>query len=121
PSYGLAADGHNQGAAPIRHGAIVGMADCRIEIDSVSRSRARPSAQSFSRPERPFRARLTHSVLKQRSSAMNTGSRLLALVAFVGVCLAVGALGSVLTSSSVETWYPQLRKPALTPPSWAFP
>jgi translocator protein len=49
------------------------------------------------------------------------GFRLLMLVVFVGVCLLAGGLGSMFTSSSVNTWYPELQKPALTPPGWAFP
>lgn len=32
----------------------------------------------------------------------------------------VGALGSLFTSSSVQTWYVTLTKPAFNPPSWLF-
>lgn len=42
------------------------------------------------------------------------------LALFVGVCLGVGAVGGAVTSYSVESWYPQLRKPSWTPPNWLF-
>ncbi len=42
------------------------------------------------------------------------------LALFVGGCLAVGALGSVFTATSRETWYEALRKPGWTPPAAAF-
>lgn len=44
----------------------------------------------------------------------------LVLILFVMICLAVGALGSIPTASGVRDWYPTLRKPAGTPPSWVF-
>lgn len=34
--------------------------------------------------------------------------------------LAVGFLGSIFTSISVSTWYPELKKPLFTPPNWIF-
>lgn len=40
---------------------------------------------------------------------------------FVVTCLAVGYLSSIVTKSSVETWYPTLIKPSFNPPNWAFP
>lgn len=43
-----------------------------------------------------------------------------ALALFVAAMLAVGAIGSIATSSSVETWYPTLTQPPLTPPSAVF-
>lgn len=33
---------------------------------------------------------------------------------------AVGLLGAVWTSSSVQTWYPTLEKPPFRPPNWVF-
>ena len=42
------------------------------------------------------------------------------LIVFLAVCLGVGALGSIPTAKSVRTWYPTLRKPPGTPPSWVF-
>jgi translocator protein len=44
----------------------------------------------------------------------------IAWVLFVAISLGAGLLGSVATASSVGTWYPQLVKPAGTPPSWVF-
>lgn len=40
----------------------------------------------------------------------------LALVGFVVVSLAAGAIGGWATAGSVDTWYPTLDKPAFTPP-----
>ena len=34
--------------------------------------------------------------------------------------LAVGFLGGLATSTSVETWYPTLEKPGWNPPTWLF-
>lgn len=44
----------------------------------------------------------------------------LVLLALVAACLAVGAIGGAVTSSSVGTWYQQLRKPSFNPPDWVF-
>ncbi len=44
----------------------------------------------------------------------------LVLALFIGICLGVGAVGGVVTSGSVQSWYPQLRKPNWTPPNWLF-
>lgn len=52
-----------------------------------------------------------------RSSA---GRQVLVLFAFVAVCLAIGAIGGAVTSTSVGTWYQQLRKPSFNPPDWVF-
>jgi tryptophan-rich sensory protein len=38
----------------------------------------------------------------------------------VASCLAVGYLSSIATQSSVETWFPTLKKPFFNPPSWLF-
>jgi benzodiazapine receptor len=46
--------------------------------------------------------------------------RWLMLIVFFAVCLGAGGLGSFFTASSVRDWYPKLRKPAGTPPSWIF-
>lgn len=48
------------------------------------------------------------------------GRSIIAAAAIIGACLAVGAVGGLLTSSSVETWFPTLAKPAWNPPSWVF-
>jgi len=44
----------------------------------------------------------------------------IALLIFFGICFAVAASGSVFTARSVKTWYPDLLKPAGTPPPWVF-
>lgn len=51
---------------------------------------------------------------------VKTVKDLLGLLAFVGLCLAVSALGGVITASSVGTWYQELRKPPFNPPDWIF-
>lgn len=42
------------------------------------------------------------------------------LVVFLGVCFAVGALGSFATTPEIPKWYATLRKPAWNPPNWLF-
>lgn len=42
------------------------------------------------------------------------------LVFFVVLVLAVSALGSAFTASSVGTWYQTLNKPSFNPPDWLF-
>jgi benzodiazapine receptor len=42
------------------------------------------------------------------------------LAIFLVCTLAVAALASAFTASSVNTWYRQLRKPAFNPPAWIF-
>jgi len=44
----------------------------------------------------------------------------LVLIVFLAICLGAGGLSSFFTASSVRDWYPQLRKPPGTPPSWVF-
>ncbi len=44
----------------------------------------------------------------------------LVLVALIVLCLGAGFTGSIATRHSVRTWYPTLRKPNGTPPSWVF-
>jgi benzodiazapine receptor len=46
--------------------------------------------------------------------------RIAALVVFVGLCLAVGALGGWVTAGGVKDWYPTLHKPSFNPPNWLF-
>lgn len=43
------------------------------------------------------------------------------LVLAVGLCLAVGAVGSLVTAPKIPTWYAALAKPAWTPPDALFP
>lgn len=42
------------------------------------------------------------------------------LVVFIGLCLAVGALGGWVTADNVKTWYPTIARPSFTPPNWLF-
>ena len=42
------------------------------------------------------------------------------LLAFVGVCVAISAIGGLITAQSVGTWYQSLRKPSFNPPDWLF-
>lgn len=43
------------------------------------------------------------------------------LVLAVGLCLMVGAVGSLVTTPKIPTWYAGLAKPAWTPPDALFP
>ncbi|MBS7537690.1 TspO/MBR family protein [Ancylobacter lacus] len=43
------------------------------------------------------------------------------LVLCVGLCLAVGAVGSMATTPEIGGWYAGLAKPGWTPPNAAFP
>ena len=54
------------------------------------------------------------------SSRHSGGRQVVALLAFVAICLAIGAIGGAVTSTSVDTWYRALRKPAFNPPDWVF-
>jgi tryptophan-rich sensory protein len=47
-------------------------------------------------------------------------ARFAMLIVFVGLCLAVGALGGWVTADSVRTWYPTIAKPSFTPPNGLF-
>lgn len=38
----------------------------------------------------------------------------------VVVCLTVGYLSSIVTQSSIKTWYPTIEKPSFNPPNWIF-
>lgn len=42
------------------------------------------------------------------------------LVVFVGISLAIGGIGSIITSDRSHAWYAALAKPAWTPPGWLF-
>jgi benzodiazapine receptor len=48
-------------------------------------------------------------------------SKLFKILVVVVTCLAIGYLSSQVTQSSVDTWYPTIKKPFFTPPNWAFP
>ena len=47
-------------------------------------------------------------------------SNIVALVIALAAPLAVAAIGGIVTSSSVSTWYPTLNKPTWNPPAWLF-
>lgn len=44
----------------------------------------------------------------------------LKLVVSVLICLAAGALGTLVTFPSIQTWYGTLVKPPFSPPNWLF-
>ena len=44
----------------------------------------------------------------------------LVLLAFVGICLGAGSLGSLVTVPAIGGWYAALAKPTWTPPGWLF-
>lgn len=44
----------------------------------------------------------------------------IALILFVLLCLAVGAVGSLFTAEAITIWYSTLIKPPLNPPNWIF-
>lgn len=45
---------------------------------------------------------------------------LVALLGFLALCWSVEAISAVVTAQSVGTWYPDIAKPAWTPPNWVF-
>ncbi|EDO27659.1 predicted protein, partial [Nematostella vectensis] len=47
-------------------------------------------------------------------------SKSLKILYVVAICLAVGYLSSLVTQSSIETWYPTIKKPIFNPPNWVF-
>ncbi len=42
------------------------------------------------------------------------------LLLYLAASFVAAAIGGSVTTSSVRTWYPSLRKPGWTPPSWLF-
>ncbi|KKS31673.1 MAG: TspO and MBR like protein [Candidatus Amesbacteria bacterium GW2011_GWA2_42_12] len=51
---------------------------------------------------------------------MKNLDKLFKLIVAVSVSEIVGIIGSVFTTSSIQTWYAALAKPALNPPAWVF-
>ncbi len=50
----------------------------------------------------------------------NRNKGLLGLVGFLALTIAVEIVAGLATSSSVQTWYPSLKKAPWTPPGWVF-
>jgi tryptophan-rich sensory protein len=50
----------------------------------------------------------------------STRRQVAALAGFIAVCLAAGALGSMVTAPQIPEWYSSLNKPPWNPPSWVF-
>ncbi|RJP25008.1 MAG: tryptophan-rich sensory protein [Candidatus Omnitrophota bacterium] len=44
----------------------------------------------------------------------------LSLIFFLGICIVMQAVASMLTFVSVNEWYQTLEKPSWTPPGWVF-
>ncbi|WP_410507930.1 TspO/MBR family protein [Methanosarcina hadiensis] len=42
------------------------------------------------------------------------------LLTCIIICQLAGIIGSIFTSSSLDSWYPLLEKPSFNPPSWVF-
>ena len=51
---------------------------------------------------------------------MKQTSDLFGLAFFLFTCFLLGSVGGLITATSVDTWYPNLAKPFLTPPDWVF-
>lgn len=47
-------------------------------------------------------------------------SKYLRIIYVVAICLAIGYLSSLVTQSSIDTWYPTIEKPFFNPPNWVF-
>ena len=46
--------------------------------------------------------------------------KILQIIIAVVICLVAGAIGSMATQTSVNTWYTTLSKPVFNPPNWLF-
>ena len=51
---------------------------------------------------------------------MLPGMGIMGTIGCILLCEAAGLVGAAFTRRSVRTWYPTLRKPWFTPPSWLF-
>ena len=43
-----------------------------------------------------------------------------ALALILTACFGVAVIGGLITSTTVDSWYPTLQKPPITPPDWLF-
>lgn len=50
----------------------------------------------------------------------HSGSSIVGLLAWVGVCVLVGGVSGALTAHAIPTWYAGLVKPSFNPPNWVF-
>jgi benzodiazapine receptor len=55
-----------------------------------------------------------------KAANLRTVNPWLILAGLIALCLAVGAIGGLVTEEAVVTWYPTLTKPSWTPPSRLF-
>lgn len=46
--------------------------------------------------------------------------KVLPLTLSIGICFLAAAIGSVFTTSAIDTWYVTLNKPFFNPPNWVF-
>lgn len=51
---------------------------------------------------------------------MSSLRAVIALAVFILICLGAGAIGGMVTASSIPTWYARLSKPSFGPPNWLF-
>jgi tryptophan-rich sensory protein len=51
---------------------------------------------------------------------MEYAKKILKIFISIVLCQMAGFVGSIFTTSSVNTWYPTLNKPFFNPPSWLF-
>jgi tryptophan-rich sensory protein len=58
--------------------------------------------------------------MDQTSTEAPMPRRALVYAAFIAICFAVAALGSVATSAGLASWYATIVKPSFNPPSWIF-
>jgi len=63
---------------------------------------------------------VTNSQSTLASPVPSTRRAVAGLALAFAVCLGVGAVGGLATSSSVSTWYQELARPSWTPPGWLF-